>query len=210
VLEGPLRFSESIWLRALREGGEAAPEYAGRIFQTSGGRFYVPTAADRRKILAARSDGALASRVARAFADANAKRLRAAVRHPATAGDLYIAHVFGPEAATRFLKLVKSEPQDVASAAAPELAQVAPTLFYSAGKPLTLAQVYRRLVQPLRTYARSAEAVAALRESRESALPSLKPTIADAAQSTPGAGVPRAATLAWQAEVSPAAAARPQ
>jgi hypothetical protein len=75
-LEGPLRFGERAWLRALKEAPTeaGADSYAARIFITSGGRFYIPTAVERRRILDARHDAALAARVARTFAESNARR----------------------------------------------------------------------------------------------------------------------------------------
>ena len=74
-LEGPYRFSESSWLRALREDLPAdgtLGAYSGRIFKTSGGRYYVPPVAERRPILAARANADLAARAAEAFAADNA------------------------------------------------------------------------------------------------------------------------------------------
>ncbi len=81
-LEGPFRFSERIWLRALKEGvpGPDTAEIAGSIFRTSSGRYYVPAAAERSRILRARGDTELAARVARAFAQRNAERMSVALR----------------------------------------------------------------------------------------------------------------------------------
>jgi hypothetical protein len=212
-LEGPFRFSEGIWLRALREGlpaGEGQADYSGRIFKTSSGRFYVPSAAERRRILDARLNAALAKRVAETFAQNNALRMRAALRRRPTAGDLYIAHVFGPEAAISFIELVDAKPQEIAARQMPELAQSAPGLLYDAGAPLTLAQVYKRLTNPMRKYARSAGVMAAMhaQAKREDSLP-LKPTLAEASQSAATSTSARPATLAWRAEVSLAGNAAP-
>ena len=213
ALEGPFRFSEDIWLRALREGlpaGEGQADYSGRIFKTSSGRFYVPSAAERRRILDARLNAALAKRVAETFAQNNALRMRAALRRRPTAGDLYIAHVFGPEAAISFIELVDAKPQEIAARQMPELAQSAPGLLYEAGAPLTLAQVYKRLTDPMRKYARSAGVMAAMhaQAKREDSL-ALKPTLAEASQSAATSTSARPAALAWRAEVSLAADVAP-
>ena len=204
-LEGPYRFSESNWLRALRDdlsAGEAQADYAGRIFKTSGGRYYVPTAAERRQILDARANAALAARAAQAFATDSAARMRAALRRPASASDLYIAHVFGPESAISFIRLAEARPSEPAAKQMPAFAQSAPELLQTDGAPLTLAQLYRRLTEPMRKYARSSAAMAALQAgaSRQAATLDLKPTIADASQ--PNAAAPGAEALAWRAEVS--------
>jgi hypothetical protein len=205
-LEGPYRFSESSWLRALREDRPAGEgQYSGRIFKTSGGRYYVPVAAERRQILEARANDALAGRAAEAFATNNAARMRAALHRAATAGDLYIAHVFGPETALAFIRLADARPNEFAAKQVPGLAQSAPELLATDDSPLTLAQLYKRLTEPMRKYARSAVAQAALRaRAREQAAAlDLKPTLAEATQPA----VAPAETRAWRAEVSASAGA---
>jgi hypothetical protein len=205
-LEGPYRFSESSWVRALREDLPAGEgQYSGRIFKTSGGRYYVPVAAERRQILEARANAALAGRAVEAFATDNATRMRAALHRAATAGDLYIAHVFGPEAAIAFIRLADARPNELAAKQIPGLAQSAPALIATDGSPLTLGELYKRLTEPMRKFARSAAAQAAVRSlAREQAAAlDLKPTIAEAA--LPGAVA--AETLAWRAEVSASAGA---
>ncbi|MGZ5824131.1 MAG: hypothetical protein ACXWJ2_09330 [Hyphomicrobium sp.] len=204
--EGPYRFSESSWLRALREDlpAEAAlPAYSGRIFKTSSGRYYVPAAAERRPILAARANADLAARAAQAFAAHNASRLRAALRRPATAGDLYIAHVFGPEAAIAFIRQAEATPNDPAARQAPDLVPSEPES-ESGTPPLTLAQLYNRLTDPLRKFARGTAAQAAVRPREQAAALDLKPTIAEATPPAPEW------PLAWHAEISPDNAILPQ
>jgi hypothetical protein len=202
-LEGPYRFSESNWLRALRDdlpASETDADYSARIFKTSGGRYYVPAAAERQQILDARSNAALAARAAQAFAADNAVRMRGVLRRPPTAGDLYIAHVFGPEAALGFIQLAAARPSDPAAKQMPALAQSAPELLLTSGAPVTLAQLYKRLTDPMRKFARSSAAAALQgRASREGAALDLKPTLEEASQVNPLS--PRAEPLAWHAKV---------
>jgi hypothetical protein len=205
-LEGPYRFSESNWLRALREdlpAVAALPAYSGRIFKTSSGRYYVPAAIERRPILAARANADLAARAAQAFAAHNASRLRIALRRPATAGDLYIAHVFGPEAAIAFIRQAEATPNDPAARQAPDLVPSEPEL-ESGTPPLTLAQLYNRLTDPLRKFSHGTAAQAALRPREQAAALDLKPTIAEATPPAPER------PLAWHAEISPDNAILPQ
>jgi hypothetical protein len=205
-LEGPYRFSESNWLRALREdlpAVAALPAYSGRIFKTSSGRYYVPAATERRPILAARDNADLAARAAQAFAAHNASRLRIALRRPATAGDLYIAHVFGPEAAIAFIRQTEAAPNDPAARQAPDLVPSEPES-ESGTPPLTLAQLYNRLTDPLRKFSRGTTAQAALRAREQAAALDLKPTIAEATPPAPER------PLAWHAEISPDNAILPQ
>jgi hypothetical protein len=203
-LEGPYRFSESSWLRALREdlpAGNPLAAYSGRIFKTSGGRYYVPDAADRRAILASRSSAALAARVAEIFAARNAARLRVALRRPLSAGDLYIAHMFGSEAAIAFIRQTETHPNDPAAQSAPDLVPAAPGPETGAPPP-TLAQLYNRLTEPMRKFARSAVAREALGAREQEAALVLKPTIGE---SSLVAGVSAAASaVAWHTELDAA------
>ncbi len=201
-LQGPYRFSESSWLRALRDdlpASAAEANYSGRIFKTSGGRYYVPAATDRHPILEARANATLASRAAQAFAADNATRLRRALHRSATPGDLYIAHVFGPEAAIAFIRQVEAAPNDGAAKVAPGLAPSEPD-GVSGTPPMTLAQLYNRLTEPMRKFARSAPVRAAvIAHAHEQAVAlDLKPTIEEVAPT----GTAPAEPIAWQAEVN--------
>jgi hypothetical protein len=198
-LEGPLRFGERAWMRALHENpAEAgANGYAGRVFVTSGGRFYVPTAGDRRRILDARNDAALASRLARAAADRNAVRMHTALHRAPTAGDLYIAHVFGPETAVSLVRAAGEEPNAVLKKRFPELANLAVESAGGAASAITVEQFYRRLS-------------GSLHEPPRLIAIGLKPTVADTLQmdlTTKQAEGPT--TVAWQAKVNLAKSARP-
>ena len=202
-LEGTYRFSEGSWLRALREdlpASEPLAAYSGRIFKTSGGRYYVPDAADRRAILASRANAALAARVAEIFAARNAERLRVALHRSVSSRDLYLAHIFGSEAAIAFILQTESHPNDPAAQSAPDLVPAA-TEPDTGAPPLTLVQLYNRLTEPMRKFARSAtarDALATRAREQEAAL-GLKPTIRE---STLVAGVSAAASaVAWRTEL---------
>ena len=199
ILEGPFRFGERAWLRALKEGpGEAgADDYAARIFITSGGRFYIPTAVERRQVLDARNDAALAARAARTFAESNARRLHAALARAPTAGDLYIAHVLGPEAAIGLVKAAEETPDEAISKTFPELASALPELSSARPASMTVGQFYRRLS-------------GALREPPRLIAIGLKPTVADAPpQHLADWGGPAMEAVAWQTKVSTANGAQP-
>jgi hypothetical protein len=198
-LSGPLRFSESMWLKALKDGnGGGAREYAEAIFQTSSGRYYVPAEADRRRILAGRENAELAGRIAHDLALSNARHLAGALRRAPTPGDLYLAHVFGAEAAVAFIELTIAEPNADAAKHLPELAQDAPALLSVGRTPLTLAQLYIRLTAGLRQ--RPPE-LASLPGGGATTHLALKPTVTD----TPmPARAPRIGPSSerWLAEVS--------
>ena len=109
-LEGPLRFSDRTWLRALHENAKEADARAHACFVTSGGRYYVPPPSDRSRMLAMRNDAEFAARIAWAAADAECRDACTprCIASP-TAGDLYIAHVFGAETAISLLDTAASQ-----------------------------------------------------------------------------------------------------
>ncbi len=199
-LEGPYHFSESIWLRALKDDlPEDVHGYARCIFRTSGGRYYIPRQGERREILDARRDPTLAARAARAFARSNARTLRARLARAPTADELYIAHLFGPEAAASLIARVRSGPADAAAKHVPELTKSAKDLLGAGGAPLTLAELYAKLTAPL---ARAqAEADGATLRSPSG--------MAAVLQSGPPWGALRPNAIAWQTQVSAGASSAP-
>ncbi len=185
TVAGPYRFGERTWLRALKEDlpGDAHG-YAPSIFRTSGGRYYVPRASDRSEILAARNETELAARAARAFANANARTLRARLKRRPTVGELYIAHLFGPEAAAQLIARARTHPGEPLANFAPELADKADALFGT--HKLTVAQLYSKLTTPL----------------AHVKVPSSEPSIADLLQRGATWGALRPNSIAWQTVVS--------
>jgi hypothetical protein len=149
-LEGPLKYGEREWLQALYDNPEASGSYANRIFVTSGGRFYVPTADERRQILDARNDAPLAARVASISAERNAARLGAALQRPVSAADLYIAHLLGPGPAIAFLRAASDTPDMPVGQVFPALAEAVPGVNDKAQSSLTLGELYRRFSSSLR------------------------------------------------------------
>jgi hypothetical protein len=195
-LEGPLRFGERVWLRALHENTKEAETIGARVFVTSGGRYYMPSPNDRSRILAARNDTELAARVARAAADRNAARMRAALLRSPTAGDLYIAHVFGAETAIGLLKAASEAPNAALKDRFPALASSAAEASGDTKAPITVGQFYRRLS-------------GALREPPRLVAIGLRPTIADAPRPDIAAEQEEGAkTIAWQTQVNLAKADR--
>lgn len=180
VAVGPYQFGERTWIRALKEDENDTGDVEGLVFRTSGGRYYIPAASERNRILVRRRDDALAGRIARSFAERNVERLRAPLKRVPTAADLYLAHLFGPEAALIILRHVEAEPAALASARLPELVRAAPGLVHAEGVPLTFEQTYQRLTQSLMEAARRGDALAA--EQAVEPMTIMKPTITGSAQ----------------------------
>lgn len=194
-LEGPLRFTERAWLRALHENPQQAEDLASRVFVTSGGRFYVPVASDRRRILDARHDASLAARLARTNAERNAERMRNALNRMPAASDLYIAHVLGPETAISLIKVVSEAPDTALKKAFPGLSSSLPQLDRAAAGPTTVGQFYRLLN-------------GALREPPRLVAIGLKPTVEDQPRRDLIAEQLERENVAWQTKVNLAKAER--
>lgn len=192
-LEGPLRMGERSWLRALHENPAEAEAIGGRVFVTSGGRYYVPTAAARNRILEARADPAIATRVARAAAEHNAARMHAVLHRKPTAGDLYIAHVFGPEAAISLLRAAGEAPEAELQKRFPALAAGTAAMEPGLPAPVTVGQLYRRLA-------------GAVSEPPRLVAIGLRPTLAE--EPRPIAAPEESSSVDWQANVNVAKADR--
>lgn len=182
---GPMRFGERAWLRALHDDPKAGGDLS-RVFVTSSGRFYVPSAAERQRVLEARNDPELSARVARAAAERNAGRLQRALRRAPTPAELYMAHVLGPEAAVAVIAAARTTPNTIAAKRFPGL------LNLPEGRE-TLGSLYARFN-------------AAVRPAPRPLAIELKPALADppppadAVAPKPRASLAGAAS-AWQARV---------
>lgn len=198
-LEGPYRFGERAWLRALHENADVAETIGARVFVTSGGRYYLPSPADRPRVLAARRNNDFAARVAYSAAVRNAAVMRAALHRTPTAGDLYIAHVFGAPIAIELIQAVGETPDAALERRFPALSSGAAAMASDVKDVVTVAQFYRRLSGALGEPPRL---VAIGLDVKPPALPT---------QDAVAAG-PRTTAMAWQArvELAPSGGAQAQ
>jgi hypothetical protein len=201
TVDGPFRFGEGAWLRALKDSlpPNEAPPFASGIFQTSGGRYYVPATSDRPLILNERHNLALSARVAQAYAQSNARALRTSLQRAPSAGELYIAHIFGHEAASDFVRAVESSPDAIAAVRLADLARAAPEVFLQK----TCAQVYQQVTAAVHArIPQSGPRVRILTVKREPR----KPSIAEPALFSMGQSMANAReankSVAWQTEVN--------
>lgn len=144
--EGPMRFSERSWLRALHGLPDEAERLGSRVFVTSGGRYYVPLPDARLNILAARKSARIASQIAQAAARANARRMAPLLKRPPVAADLYIAHIADVSTAVTLVAAVEKTPDQAIAGAAPQLAAAFGVAADATLAPLSVEQFYRRLI----------------------------------------------------------------
>jgi len=145
--DAPCRHGEQAWFAALNQGagGVAFSALAGRIFKTSGGRFYVPVAKDREDILKLQHDNAISCFIALSSAANNAHRLKRQLGRDVTLTDLYVAHVFGADHAARVLAAVAQTPNKRMSQLFPALDTIEPGLYAGSAKTMSVGRFAKRL-----------------------------------------------------------------
>ncbi|MGQ0672163.1 MAG: hypothetical protein ACT4N2_04690 [Hyphomicrobium sp.] len=143
----PIPFREQTWLAALESGagGEPLAAEASRIFRTSGGRYYVPVASERQRILELRKDADIAALVAFGQARRHAETLRAALKRSPTASDLYLAHVLGADRSIALISSAASDQDRLVSDVLPGLADDWPELRPTGGRAASVGALVARL-----------------------------------------------------------------
>jgi hypothetical protein len=92
-----------------------------------------------------RLDPHAAALMAGELAADHAAYLRGRVGREPTAGELYAAHVLGPQGSARLIDAVRVSPGSSAAAMFPQAAGANRAIFYRDGRPATVAQVYANL-----------------------------------------------------------------
>ena len=82
------------------------------------------------------------------FIKENVAALQGAIGRPLTDTDIYMAHFLGAGGAKKFLT---ADPNALAANILPDAARANPTIFYSNGKPLTVAEVYANFNAKIRS-----------------------------------------------------------
>ncbi len=200
-------FSEQVWLEALRSGagGEDLAPAARRVFRTSGGRLYIPSDADRQRILGLRRDAKSAAFVAFGLAKRNAERFRAELDRYPTSGELYLAHVFGSETA---IALVSAAEKRAGVPLASEFRHIVAEyleLSETAGRPTTVGAAVTQLKRAVERRPSGAEVAVWFRRGPGFALSGeLKGRLEDAPPETSGIPTPfrEASTSGWDVRLS--------
>jgi hypothetical protein len=136
---GLFQFIESTWLDMVRRHGADHGLGAQAAALRNGAN-----AATRQDILALRSDPEMSARMAAELARENATTLQARLGRAPNAGELYAAHVMGPNGA---LRLIEAAQQGAPSAVAlfPREAAANRRLFYANGQPRSAQSLLDRL-----------------------------------------------------------------
>ena len=129
---GLFQFIEQTWLGTMRaHGGEHGfQSYADAIKLGKNGRFEVTDKGLRQEILALRKDPKAASLMAGELTNDMRGGMEAALGRGVSAGELYVAHFLGPQAAVKMVKAAAETPAAAAATFFPDAASANRRIFY--------------------------------------------------------------------------------
>jgi len=151
---GLFQFTAATWLRMMHDHG-AKYGYAALAHQLKlapNGGISASNKEMEAHILSLRRDDRLSALFAAEYAKANGARLEAVTGHKATAAELHLAHLLGPNGAIRFLKAHEDNEKQAAAKVVPAAARQNPGLFYARGRTAkSVAAVYQKIQERLDT-----------------------------------------------------------
>ncbi|MDO9337506.1 MAG: lytic transglycosylase domain-containing protein [Caulobacteraceae bacterium] len=144
---GLFQFIEQTWLSTLKQHGSkyGYARYADLITQGSDGRYRVASPEARTAVMNLRYDARAASLMAGELTSDHADYLRGRIGRSATAGELYAAHFLGPKGSARLIEAARMQPGASAAGLFPDAAAANRTLFYKAGRPVSVSELYNNL-----------------------------------------------------------------
>jgi hypothetical protein len=144
---GLFQFVDQTWLSTLKQHGAkyGYARYAELIQQGSDGRFRVDGAEARRTVMDLRLDPHAASLMAGELASDHASYLRGRMGRDPTSGELYAAHVLGPQGSARLIEAVRANPSVPAASLFPEAAGSNHGLFYRGDRAVSAGELYANL-----------------------------------------------------------------
>ncbi|MDQ0462702.1 hypothetical protein QO010_000450 [Caulobacter ginsengisoli] len=146
---GLFQFVEQTWLGTLKKYGakHGYARYADLITQGSDGRYRVAGADARKAVLALRLDPKAASLMAGELTSDNAAYIRGRIGREPTGGELYAAHFLGPKGSAQLIQAMATSPGATAANLFPDAAAANRSIFYRAGRAVTVAELYGNLTR---------------------------------------------------------------
>jgi hypothetical protein len=145
---GLFQFIEQTWLGTMHRHGAAhgLSAYADAIKTGKDGRFVVPDKGVRQEILALRKDPQVAALMAGEMTNDMSSEMGAALGRGVSAGELYVAHFLGPQAAVKMIKAAAETPTAAAANLFPDAASANTRIFYNkGGQPRSIENVLESL-----------------------------------------------------------------
>ena len=147
---GLFQFVEQTWLGTMRQHGaeHGLKAYADAIEVGSNGRFKVADTALRQEILALRKDPETSALMAGEMTSQTRDDMEAALGRGVSAGELYVAHFLGPNAATKMISAAQETPNASAAEMFPQAAAANRSIFYAKnGQARSVATVVAALTR---------------------------------------------------------------
>jgi hypothetical protein len=144
---GLFQFVDQTWLSTLKKHGAkyGYARYADLISEGSDGRYFVSGGDARQAVMDLRLDPHAAALMAGELATDHASYLRGRMGRDPTSGELYAAHVLGPQGSARLIEAVQRSPNLPASELFPEAAAANRPIFYRDGRAASVTEVYENL-----------------------------------------------------------------
>jgi hypothetical protein len=150
---GLFQFTGATWLRMMHDHGAqyGYADLAKSVKLNTQGAAVVADKQTERRILELRGNNRLSALFAGEYAKTNGGRIESVTGHKATAAELHLAHLLGPNGAIRFIKAHDVNGSQSAAKVAPAAARQNPELFYSrgSGTAQSVATVYRNIQEKL-------------------------------------------------------------
>ena len=144
---GLFQFLDQTWLSTLKQHGAkyGYARYADLIQKGPSGHYYVSGPEARATVMDLRLDPHASALMAGELAADHAAYLRGRVGREPTAGELYVAHVLGPQGSAKLIDAVRISPTASAPALFPDAAASNRGIFYRGGRAATVTEVYANL-----------------------------------------------------------------
>lgn len=145
---GLYQFIDQTWLKTIKASGEkyGMGEIADKISIGSNGVASVASAADKKAILALRTNPEVAANMAAELAKINKEALEKKVGGTIGSTEMYMAHFLGSGGASTFLNAMKENPNAAAADLLPQAAAANKAVFYDGktGREKTVSEIYAK------------------------------------------------------------------
>ncbi|MDG5495242.1 hypothetical protein [Niveispirillum sp. BGYR6] len=143
---GLFQFTEGTWLNMVQQHGaeHGLGKYANQITTGANGKPQVSDPAMRKEILNLRKDPRYSALLAAELASDNKDHLEGKLGRPVGNTEMYMAHFLGAGGATKFLKAMEKNPNQIAANLLPDAAKANLNVFYDGTRPLTVGQIFDR------------------------------------------------------------------
>jgi len=148
---GLYQFIDQTWLKTVKASGDdyGLGAMADKITVGTDGVARVANEADKKAILALRTNPEVAANMAAELAKANKEQLQKQVGGDIGSTEMYLAHFLGAGGASSFLAAMKENPNAPAASLLPQAASANKSVFYdkTTGEAKSVSEIYQKFAQ---------------------------------------------------------------